>query len=403
MRKTNEIQIDSVGRTWVKINTKALQANFQNLSKNVDKNSNKEVLKMAVVKSNAYGHGMIECAQILEKEGVDFLAVDCIEEALTLCENKIKSPILVLGFTPKENFQSALDNNISITISSIDSLKNLLAFSKSLSKNTGRIKIHIKADTGLHRQGFLKSERDTVLKLLKTPAAKNICVEGLYSHLAGAESQKFNKYTLIQNSDFTEWVEEFWATGFDPITHIGASAASILYPETYFDMVRFGISLYGLWPDSKIEQKSEIVKNLNKNKLKNHLPLKPVLTWESIVTDIKKVKKGEPVGYDCAEKLKKDSVIAVVPIGYWHGLPRHASLVGEILINGKFAKILGKVSMDMIIVDVTNIKVRHGDIATIIGKNGKQFASAENLAEKCKTINYEIVTRINPKIPRIFE
>lgn len=371
-------------RSWVEIDKKALKHNLTKLSKLVNKN----VLKMAVVKSNAYGHGMVECAQFFDKSGIDFLAVDSFDEARDLRSVGIRKPILVLGWTSAKDFNEAIRLDVSLTISSLNSLKD--AQKISLKNKSKKLKIHIKIDSGLHRQGFNPTEIPKIISTLsKCP---EIIVEGLYSHLAAAESPKLLKYTKKQITVFEQSIKMFEKNGYKPITHISASAATILYPESHFQMVRFGISIYGLWP-------SQEVRNLNLNKIN----LKPALSWRSIVSEIKKIKGGEPVGYDCSEKVKTDSTIAIIPIGYWHGLPRSVSSKGEILIRGQKAKILGKVSMDMIVVDITQINdAKAGDIATIIGADRKNIITADNLAEKAGTINYEIVTRINPLITRIY-
>jgi len=371
--------INKSKRTWVEISEKNLVANFNTLSKI----SGSGTKKMSVVKSNAYGHDIVECAKILEKAGSDFLAVDSFEEALLLRENKIKKPILVFGYTHKDDFEKASQENISLTISNIQSLKDAV-------KIDSKIKIHIKADTGLHRQGFLEDEIDQVKDILLKN--KNITPEGLYTHLAGAESNKFKKYTEKQISNFNKWIDGLSEINSSIITHCAASAASLVYPESRFGMVRFGISLYGLWPSEEIK---ESVPDIN---------LKPVLKWNAILSEFKKVKKGEPVGYNCSEKLSRDSVIGIVPVGYWHGYPRHASKKSFVLINGERAKVLGKVSMDMIIVDLTKIKnPKQNDTVTLVGKNKNEEVTAEELADHCDTINYEIVTRINSEIKRVLK
>jgi alanine racemase len=387
--------IDKSKRSWVKVNKNNLVSNFRNLSKQVDSINDKKTpkpKKMVVVKSNAYGHGMIGCAKTLEKAGADFLAVDSFDEAVELRKSKIKKPVLVLGWTAKENFAEASRKNISITISNLKSLKDVVACNK-------KIKIHIKADTGLHRQGFFLKDIPEIKKTLSKINSKNknrIIVEGLYSHFAGAESDKFISYTNKQIkelelwiNDFGSWVEEV-RLGKNILTHCAASAAAILYPNSHFKMVRFGISLYGLWASEETKKKTRGVN------------LKPALAWQSIITETKTIKKGSAIGYDCSEKVKRDSVIGIVPIGYWHGYPRHASRKAYVSIKGKKTKVLGNVSMDMIVVDLTNIKnPKQGDIVTLIGKDKKNEISAEELAQYCDTINYEIVTRINSEIPRI--
>lgn len=352
-------------KTWVKVDTIALRDNFNNLKSLLSEGTK----AMVVVKSNAYGHGMVECAKIYSN--ADFLGVDSIEEALQIREIGVTTPILVLGWTSSEMYKEAAEKDISITISSTEMLEKV---------DSTNVKVHLKVDTGLHRQGFAYIDLKEVSKLVRE---YDINVEGLYTHLAGAETSNFDEYTKLQAERFNEWVEEF--KDLKPITHIGASSVALRHDDIHFDMVRLGISLYGLWPSEELAGV-------------NRIELKPALTWESVITEVKEVKKGEPIGYDCTEEVNKDSTVAVVPIGYWHGLPRAASRKAHFLVNGEKCKILGNVSMDMTVVDVTDADVKEGDIVTIIGDNNP----VENLAMDCNTINYEIVTRINSEIPRIY-
>lgn len=374
--------IDKSQKTWVKVSKKNLVSNFKNLSKKIDKN----VKKMVVVKSNAYGSGMIETAKTLEKAGADFLGVDSFQEALDLRKAKLKKPVLVLGWTSKEDFNKAVSQNISITISNFKSLRDVLKLNK-------KVKVHIKADTGLHRQGFTIDKLPEVKKILLKAKKQNtkVIFEGLYTHLAGAESDKFLPYTKKQIKELNIWENELKEINSNFLTHCAASAASIRYPNSQFKMVRFGVSLYGLWASEETKKKTKGV------------TLKPVATWQSIITETKKIKKGSAVGYDCTEKVKRDSVVGVVPIGYWHGYPRLASRKAFVSIKGQRAKVLGNVSMDMIVVDLTGIKnVKQEDVVTLIGKDGKNEISAEEFADYCNTINYEVVTRINSEISRIY-
>lgn len=374
-------------RSWIKINSKNLERNFKNLTKNL---SDPKIKKLAVVKSNAYGHGIIECAKIFSQAGADFLGVDCLEEAIQIRQAQIKKPILVLGWTPPENFQLAGKNDISITISSINSLQKIKSKIKT---SDPKLKVHLKIDTGLHRQGLLKKEIQESLKFLQKN--KNIVLEGLYSHLASAENPKDILFTQKQSETFLKTKKAFEQSGFNPICHLSASAASILYPEMNYDMVRFGIALYGLWPSIETQKESR--------KAKKDIKLFPALNWQTKITEIKKVKKGEGLGYNLSEKVKRNSVIGMIPIGYWHGYPRHASSKAHVLVNGQKIKILGKISMDMTIVDLTDVKnPKSGDIVTIIGKDKDKFVSAEELADASDTINYEIVTRLNSQITRIY-
>lgn len=368
-------------KTWVRIHAENLRNNIRNIGKFIDTNSgDRKVKKMIVVKSNAYGHGIVECAKIIANENADFLAVDAIEEALLLRSEHISLPILVLGWISPELYIDAVLHNITITISSLENLERLQEVAKTFAQP---IRVHLKIDTGLHRQGLLLADKERLFALLET--LENITIDGVYTHLATAEMPELKSYMDQQIAEFQNWITEFHNRNMFPVMHAGASAIATTYSENFFDMVRIGISAYGLWPSPEIKKLAE-----------PDITLTPVLTWESGITEIKEIPAGSPVGYDCTEQVSRDTKIAVVPIGYWHGLPRSASRKACLAVNGQKAKILGNVSMDMCVIDVTEIDCKVGDTVEIIGKT----ISAEEIAESCGTINYEVVTRINKEINR---
>lgn len=357
---------------------------------------------MAVVKSNAYGHGLVDFSKEMEKLGADWLGVDSIVEATALRKAGIKSPILVLGYTLPSRLEEAADEGISLTVSTFEILEHAGAVgalnvnaNKASSKTTvkapaKKLSIHIKVDTGMHRQGFLATDIARVISTLKS-LPKNISVEGLFTHLAAAKNPSFPTKTLAQLEEFGLWRKAFAEAGFSPIVHAAASAGAIVYPQSHFDMARFGITVYGLWPSVQVRGFAE-----------KKLPLKPVLSWRTIISETKNVKKGESVGYDLTETLERDTTLAVCPVGYWHGLPRAVSSVGHVLVRGQRARIVGRVSMDMITIDATDISgVKTGDAVTLIGRDGNEEIRAQEIADLSETSDYEIITRINPLIKRI--
>lgn len=366
-------------RTWVELDRSAIEKNYQ-LFRSMLKKPTK---LMAVVKSNAYGHGLVQFSKEMVALGVDWLGVDSFEEGLELRQAGIKKSIMVFGYVAPEYFKEASKQNISITVSSMASLRALV-------KIKLKLKIHIKADTGLHRQGFLEKEMDEVLKILKkNPQIKT---EGLYSHFAAGEDPKYKKYCDRQVKEYLKWVEAFNIAGYKPLRHMCASSSTMMYPKYHFDIVRVGVSMYGLWPSKETKQAVG-------RKYKLH----PVLSWKAIISEVKVIAKGEYVGYDLTEKVKKKSKIAVVPVGYWHGYPRLLSRRGVFDVAGKKARVLGNVSMDMLVIDVTSVsRVKVGDEVSIIGGENKHWAEADMLAQDSDTINYEIVTRINPIIKRFY-
>ncbi len=366
-------------RTWVELDRGAIKQNYDTFRGMVKKPTR----LMSVVKSNAYGHGLVLFAKEVTRLGIDALGVDSFEEALELRAAGIKKTIMVFGYTSPAYFKEAVSKNVAVTISSVNSLQ-------ALSKVKGKLRIHIKADTGLSRQGFLPEQKDEVIKILKKN--KNLIVEGLYSHFAIAEDPRGKEYTDKQVAEFQKWCDAFHDAGFDPIRHICATSSTMMYHEYHFDMVRVGIGMYGLWPSKETK---EVVGKKYK--------LTPVLSWRAIISEIKNISKNTGVGYDLTEILKRDSKIAIVPVGYWHGYPRLLGRKGTLDVKGTKTKIVGTVSMDMIMVDVTDVKgILPLDEVSIIGGENKHWAEADMLAQDADTINYEIVTRINPIIKRFY-
>ena len=309
-------------RTWVELDRSAIKKNYYLFRKIVKRPTR----LMGVVKSNAYGHGLSLFGKEIAKLGIDFLGVDSFEEGLELRQNGIKKPIMVFGYVAPAYFKEASKQDISVSISSMTCLF-------ALAKSGLKLKVHIKADTGLGRQGFLAGEKENVQKILLKN--KNIILEGVYSHLALGEERSGKEYIEYQVKEFIKWCEMFRKAGFKPIRHICATSSTFFYPEYHFDMVRIGIGLYGLWPSSD-----------TKKAMGKKYRLYPVLSWKGIITEIKFLLKGVKIGYDLTEQLKRNSTLAVVPVGYWHGYPRLLSGKGIFNVNGKKVKLIGRVSMD---------------------------------------------------------
>lgn len=385
-------------RTWIELDREAIKHNLGQFRSLIAKKTK----LCAVVKSNAYGHSLIEFSKEIVKDGADWLAVDSVVEGIRLCEEGIKLPILILGYTLPEKLQEAVDADLSISISHFEGLEEILKVAGTSSQVP---KIHIKVDTGMHRQGFMLEDAPKLLKILA--AAKNsLVIEGLFTHFAAAKNPAFPAQTQKQLAEFNEWVSLFKKAKFDPIVHAAATSGTILFPESHFDMVRIGIGLYGLWPSN--ETKAFAEKKDGKNeKSERGLSLKPVLTWKTIVGEVKTLKDGGAVGYDFTETLPKNSKIAILPIGYWHGYPRALSGIGTVSVNDQTAKVVGRVSMDMIIVDVTDIKnIKIGDEVILLGSSSTgdltNGPTAENVAALIEASWYEIITRLNPLIRRFF-
>lgn len=371
-------------RTWLEIDRSAIKNNYQIFRRLVGKNR----LLMSIVKSNAYGHGLVDFSLQMQSLGIDWLGVDSITEALALRENKITVPILVLGYTLPSRYHEAVKNNISITISSFDGLKNLEKFSQKYKTIPN---IHLKIDTGMHRQGFLPEELQAAIKFIKEKLhMKNI--EGAYTHFAAAKNPDFPQSTETQIKTFQKAITLIKSAGFNPIAHASATSGTLLFPQALFDMVRIGIGMYGLWPSNEAKKSCQ-----------KTIKLKPAMTWKTIISEIKTLPRGSKIGYDFTKTLTQKSRIAICPIGYWHGYPRNLSNIGQVLTGGKIAKVLGRISMDMIVIDITKIPgARIGQEIILLGKSGKSEISAEKLADWSDTTSYEIITRINPLIKRFY-
>lgn len=374
-------------RTWIEIDTVSLERNLRQFLKLIPKRTH----FMAVVKSNAYGHGLVQTAKQLASFKIQdsrfkkiWFGVDSIVEALRLRKEGIKNPILVLGFTLPGMMSDAARNNIIISISNFDSLADL-----------SRIKeqplFHIKFDTGMHRQGFLSQQTTQLIKRIKH---FKLSPQGIFTHFAAAKDIAYPTYTLEQFKQFKMISRQFEQAGFKNIMrHAAASGGTLLFPETDLDMVRIGMGLYGYWPSPESQIASQ----------GTQIILRPALTWKTIVAETKEISKGSYVGYDCTERVFRKTKIAVLPVGYWHGYDRGLSGIGEVIIRGRRRKLLGRVSMDMIAADVTdNPAIRAGDETVLIGKQGKEEVWADELALKISTSQYEFLTRINPLIHRFF-
>ena len=381
-------------RTWIEIDRRALEHNFKAFLKLLTK----QTRFMAVVKSNAYGHGLTLVAKQLANSKLETLnskrvwfGVDSIVEALRLREEGIKNSILVLGSTLPGRMKEVVEKGIILTVSSFESFEALV-------KLKFRPEFHIKIDTGMHRQGFLPEQVPKFIKLLKRFSAKGgsvsggkLAPQGVYTHFA-SKDWGYPAYMELQFEKFKKIVKQFQRAGFRKIiSHSAASDGTLLFPQAHLDMVRVGMGLYGYWPSwvAKVRHPSKMT-------------LKPVLSWKTVVVEIKKIPKGAYVGYDLIEQVSRVTEIAVLPVGYWHGYDRGFSSIGEVLIRGKRAKVLGRVSMDMTVVDITDIpKVKVGDRVVLIGRQGREEIWADEVALKIGTSQYEFLTRINPLIERI--
>lgn len=369
-------------RTWIEVDRSALAHNLRLLRRRLAP----DCRIMAICKSNAYGHGLYDLAPVLEKLGVDWIGVDSIVEAVTLREKGIRRPLLVLGYTLPIRFEQAVRHGVSLTISSLENLRALARF-----RGRRRLRIHLKLDTGMHRQGLLRPQWTSASELLKKNLSR-VELEGLYTHFAAAKDPAHRRYTEGQIRQFEEASSLFREAGFTPLRHAGATAGALNFPEARYDLVRIGIGLMGLWPSSETRLAWE-----------KTLRLRPALSWRTLISETKELSKGAGIGYDLTERLRRASRVGVCPIGYWHGFPRSLARVAEVLVRGRRANILGTVSMDMIVIDLTDIPgARVGDVATVIGRDGDEEMTACEVARRAGLSHYELLTRLNPLIQKFY-
>ncbi len=350
----------------------------------------KKTQLMAIIKANAYGHDAKLILPIILKSGASWIGVDSIDEALNIKDIGDEVPILILGYTPIARLLDAARHGFRLTIYNTETIRALGKIAKT---HKLVIRVHIKCETGTTRQGVVLSELVPFAKFIGT--FPGLILEGLSTHFANSEDVRDASYVSRQLVAFKRAYTALENVGIRvPVRHTACTAATLRFPETHFNLVRVGLGLYGLWPYSGVP--SEIKKGWTSDSLK------PILTWKTIVAQIKTVAKGTPIGYGLTERVARASKIAVIPVGYWDGYDRKLSSVGTVLIHGKTAKVMGRICMNMMMVDVTNIKgVRLEDEVVLIGRQGGGVVTANDMAKKIGTINYEVVTRINPMIPRI--
>jgi alanine racemase len=364
--------------TRAEINLDNLAYNFHSVKKFVGQN----LKYMAVVKADAYGHNSVQCARRLEAEGIDWFGIALPEEGVELRSSGIRKHILCLGSFWFGQEKLLLNNDLTPVIYQIEKARSF----DQAAKDYGTIAdVHIKIDTGMGRIGVRFDEiRDFAEKLKDF---KNIRIDGLMTHFAAADNLNENSFTDLQINRFKESVAIFENKGFRPIyKDLANSPGAIVHEKSRANMVRLGGVLYGLGDDVLPK---EVIKP----------ELKPVMSLFTRIAHLKKVPKGETLGYSRTYQTREDSLIATIPIGYEDGLPRVLSNKGRVLINGQFAPIVGRISMDWTIINVTDIpNVKLEDEVVIIGEDNGLTITAEEIAQKSDTISYEITCGINRRV-----
>ena len=366
-------------RSFAEINLGAIEHNLSEIKKLLGEG----VKTLAVVKADAYGHGLVPVSKRIENK-VDYFAVATVEDALALRENEIKKPIIILSYTSPLQYDALLGNDITATIYNVEEAKLL----SDMAEEQGvKVKIHVPVDTGMGRIGFTPDEEgaDAVCEIF---GMKGLYLEGLFSHYALADCA--DKTVAQKQSElFDNFVEMLEKRGVDiPIKHMNNSAGTIDLPKKY-DMCRVGIALYGLYPSDEVDMET--------------IKLRPAMEVFSHIVHLKTVPAGTKIGYGHIYEAPSERRIATVSIGYADGYKRCLTGVGYVLIGGQKAPIVGKICMDQFMAEVTDIPdIKVGDTVVVMGKDGDEEITAEKLGAMCHSFNYEIICSFMPRVKRIY-
>ncbi len=373
-------------RYWAEVDLDAVENNYNIIKKHIEKDTK----LCCVIKADAYGSGALELAGLYEKLGADYFALSNIEEALELRKGGITKPMLVLGYTPPECAKILAENDIEQTVFSLDYAKELNAYAK---KSGVEVKIHIKLDSGMSRLGFsCKHQKDDTKCLDEAAYAAKLdsfIPVGVFTHFAISDEERGKEFTLNQLNNFlaaTDYLKDKHGLEFK-IRHCSNSAAIFYYPEAHLDMVRAGIVLYA---DASAEKKF-------------CTGIKNIMSLKAVVSMVKTLKKGDFISYGCTYSPDKDITVATVPLGYADGFYRSNSNRGSVIIKGKKAPIIGRVCMDQLMVDVSDIEgVKAGDIVTVMGEDGNEKISPADIAVLNSTISNEFLCPVAKRLPRYY-
>lgn len=372
------VSIDEIVRpTRVEVNLKSLKENYFAVKRHAGKTK-----LMPILKANAYGHGLVRVAQFYQELNVDYLGVAVVEEGILLREYGITVPILVLGGVWGNQIPLFLKNDLAITASSIDKLKQIEEIAEQLKI---KARVHLKIDTGMERLGvhYYNAEKF----LAEAYKCKHILVEGVFSHFADSDTPDLT-HTKLQYERFLDVLSFYDAHSIKPpVRHISNSGAVLQFPEANLDMIRPGILLYGVYPSK------EINKTIN---------VKPALTWKSMVVYFKVITPGHPVGYGLTWQTDHNVRAVTIPVGYGDGYFRNMGNKSRVIIRSKKYPVIGRVSMDQIVVNIEQDSAYNSDEVILLGSDGENSISCEDLAEWAGTIPYEILTNINTRVPRIY-
>ncbi|WP_080872163.1 alanine racemase [Oceanobacillus timonensis] len=364
--------------TWAEVSLQAFAYNVKQFKQHI----RKDTRLMAVVKADGYGHGAVPIAEEALANGAEYLGVAFLDEAVALREAGITAPILLLGYTAAHAVRSAVEQDVTLTVYSEETIEAICQAATSLQK---KAKVHLKIDTGMTRIGVRTAEE--AVALCRALDREEIEVEGIYTHFAEADNGESSVYTYQQFESFQQIYQAVEAKGYAiPIKHCCNSAGTIAYPEMHLDMVRVGVSLYGLYPEPH---------------LKKILSLRQVMSLKTKPVLIKNVPAGQSISYGRTYTTTKDTKIATLPIGYADGFSRLLSNQGHVTVRGKECLIVGRICMDQSMVDVSDVEdIHENDTITIFGEPDEGYISLETVAEQMQTIHYETVCLIGKRVPR---
>lgn len=369
--------------TWVEINLDDLEDNVRGIRRYLDLHGGQATRLMAVVKADGYGHGAEMTARSALGSGADWLAVALLEEGVALRERGFDAPILVMGWTPPENAVAALDHDLRLAVPSYEDGR---ALSEIAARRAQTFRVHIKVDTGMGRIG-VRWEDAGVGEAVQLASLPGIQVEGVFTHFAVAdEDVAFTREQIRRYRAFVTALRHRGVTV--PIRHASNSAGVLDFPDAAFDMVRPGLMLYGVYPTDMVRRSVEV---------------KPFLTWKTRVAQVKKLAPGEGVSYGRTFIAREATKVATLPVGYADGYPRGLSNRGDVLIKGTRCRIVGRVCMDQIMVRVPDgVRVEAGTEVVLLGADGCEVITVEELATAMNTIPHEIFTGIGKRVPRVF-
>lgn len=375
--------------TWLEISEEAYGHNLRFFRQLVGP----DVELSAVVKSNAYGHGMEPVAELARRHGADSFCVHALDEALRLRRAGYSEDVLIMGHVPLARLAEAIHADFRLVLYNPESARRLMELTAELDRP---VRVHLKLETGTHRQGLDDGDLKSLVESLTSEP--RVQIEGAYTHFANIEDTTRHEYAEGQLRRYRRALDLLKELGVEPPKcHAACSAATLLFPETHFHMVRLGVSQYGLW-SSKETQLSYMMEH------GGHVEgtLEPVLTWKTRISQVKDVPAGAFIGYGCTYQTTRPTRIAILPIGYADGYDRHLSNQAHVLIRGRRAPVRGRICMNLTMVDVTDIpEAQLEDEVVLLGRQGNQHLAAADLANLVGTIPYEIVARLNSDMPRL--